>query len=48
EGAEPTVSAPSRVSEASPGSPSPIQDAPVEASLLEKAPGLDHSVLEQK
>ncbi|WP_010198379.1 molybdopterin cofactor-binding domain-containing protein, partial [Pseudomonas amygdali] len=48
EGTEPIVSAPSRVSEASPGSPSPVQDAPVGASLLEKAPGLDHSVLEQK
>jgi xanthine dehydrogenase large subunit len=48
EGAEPIVSASSRASEASPGSPLPIQDAPVGASLLAKAPGLDHSVLEQK
>ncbi|MBI6816643.1 xanthine dehydrogenase molybdopterin binding subunit [Pseudomonas syringae] len=48
EGAEPIVSAASRANEEAPGSPSPIQDAPVGASLLAKAPGLDHSVLEQK
>ncbi len=48
ERAEPTVSAASRANEEAPGSSSPIQDAPVGASLLAKAPGLDHSVLEQK